>query len=149
METYLSSSLPLPISPPPLLNLLVSRRFLHVAYGGSDQHFLQFITEGRNPSGPTKRRIVFPMIDMNPVMPVRPGHAGLVFASRHEILSDGPWSMFCKPPETGKALWLYLGEYTNVLCGKMTKEEFAIQRDVACVFLFLFFSVRSLNFILG
>jgi len=87
----------------------------------------------RNPSGPTKRRMVFPMFDMNPAMPDQPGHAGLVFASRHEILRDGPWTVFCKPPETGKALWLYLGEYTSELCGKMTREEFRIQRDAVCV----------------
>jgi len=74
--------------------------------------------------------MVFPTLEMNPTMPIQPGHAGLLFTSRQEILSNGPWTVFCKPPETGKALWLYLGEYANVLCGKMTKEEFGIQSDV-------------------
>ena len=134
MKAHLPSSPPLPISPPPLLDLLVPRKFLRLVYGGSDQHFLQYIPATKNPSGPTKRNVVFPMLDMNPTMPIQPGHAGLVFASRHEILTNGPWTVFCKPPETGKALWLYLGEYTNVLCGKMTKEEFGIQRDVVCFF---------------
>ena len=77
---------------------------------------------------------MFPTLVMDPAMPIQPGHAGLMFPSRHEKLLNGPWTVFCKPPETGKALWLYLGEYTKALCGKLTAEEFRIQRDVVCFF---------------
>jgi hypothetical protein len=99
-------------------------------YGGSDQHFLQFILPSRNPSAVEKRRVVFPMFDMNPSMPSAPGEPGLVYASRHEILEDPPWTLFCKDPAAKKAVWRYLGEYECKLCGKMSAELFRSQRPV-------------------
>lgn len=42
------------------------------------------------------RLIVWPMHSMNPSMPLFPGEPGIVFASRHEILQQPPWSLFGK-----------------------------------------------------
>ncbi|KDR85968.1 hypothetical protein GALMADRAFT_235162 [Galerina marginata CBS 339.88] len=125
VRQYLQSAKTLKITPPPL-DLQVPRMFLRLAYGGSDQHFVQYIHSDMNPSGPVQRRIVFPMLDMNPAMPSRPGEPGLVFASRHEILENPPWTLFCKPSPS-PAVWLYLGEYESALCGKMTAEQFKSQ----------------------
>ncbi|KDR75435.1 hypothetical protein GALMADRAFT_249491 [Galerina marginata CBS 339.88] len=119
---YLKSSSTLTITPPPL-DLDVPRAFLRVTYGGSDQHWLQFIPASRNPSGPHQRRIVFPKQELNPAMPTAPGEPGLIFASRHEILSNPPWMVFRKGPKA-PAVWRYLGEYECVLCGTMTAEQF-------------------------
>ncbi|PPQ75507.1 hypothetical protein CVT26_015839 [Gymnopilus dilepis] len=126
IKEYIGTSKRLTINPPPL-DLEVPRTFLRLAYGGSDQHFLQFIPKEKNPSGPHRRRIVFPMLDMNPAMPSEPGEPGLVFASRHEILSNPPWSLFCKHSKSAPAVWRYLGDYENTLCGTMTAEEFKAQ----------------------
>ncbi|KAF8957574.1 hypothetical protein BDZ97DRAFT_1762834 [Flammula alnicola] len=127
-DMYLQGAKALEISPPPL-DLEVPRKFLRLAYGGSDQHFLQFIQAGKNPSRTGLRRLVWPMLDLNPSMPSSPGEPGLVFASRHEILSNPPWTVFCKR-SNAKALWLYLGEYENVLGGKMTAEQFRSQSKI-------------------
>lgn len=120
---YLNACKPLNITPPPS-SLCVPRKFLRQMYGGSDQQFLQFISPTRNPSGRKKRRIVFPMIDINPSMPSAPGDPGLVYASRHEILEDPPWTLFCKDSAAKQAVWRYLGEYESELCGKMSAELF-------------------------
>ncbi|KAF9525904.1 hypothetical protein CPB83DRAFT_908867 [Crepidotus variabilis] len=124
-KIYLGETPTLKVDPPPVY-VEISRDFLRVCYGGSNQQFLQYIQPERNPSGNFKRRIVFPMLDMNPAMPAAPGEPGLVFASRHEILEDGPWTLFVKRnPKI--AIWLYLGEYICELCGKMTAEQFRAQ----------------------
>ncbi|KJA24212.1 hypothetical protein HYPSUDRAFT_537479 [Hypholoma sublateritium FD-334 SS-4] len=122
-ETYLVSSTPLTINPPPL-KLEVPRKFLRVAYGGSDQHFLQYIPAETNPSGPGRRCIMFPTLALNPLMPSTPGMHGLVFASRREILNSGTWTVFCKRSNAKPAVWLYVGEYENTLAGTMKAEEF-------------------------
>lgn len=75
-----------------------------------------------NPSGPFKRRLVFPMLESNPLMPTQPGHPGLLYTPRHEILSDGPWTLFGRL--SSEPFWDYLGEYTNEICGKMTAVQF-------------------------
>jgi hypothetical protein len=52
-------------------------------------------------------------------------------ASRHEILEDPLWILFCKDPAAKKAVWRYLGEYYECkLCGKMSAELFRSQRPV-------------------
>jgi hypothetical protein len=104
-------------------------------YGGSDQQFLQYISPSRNPSGQKKRRIVFPMFDMNPSMPSAPGEPGLVYASRHEILEHPPWTLFSKDAAAKKAVWRYLGEYENELCGEMSPEMFRNQQLVVSQYL--------------
>jgi hypothetical protein len=63
------------------------------------------------------------MLEFNPLMPSRPGDPGLLYSPRHEILSDGPWTLFGKL--SSEALWDYLGEYNNEICGKMTAVQFA------------------------
>ncbi|TFK23032.1 hypothetical protein FA15DRAFT_493930 [Coprinopsis marcescibilis] len=127
MEHYLQGTPTLTIDPQPS-GVYVPRKFLRLAYGGSDQHFLQYIQPDRNPSGRTLRNMVLPMLDMNPAMPLRPGEPGLMFASRHEILSNEPWSLFCHHLSSKKAVWRYLGEYESVLVGKMTATQFKAQR---------------------
>jgi len=74
--------------------------------------------------------MVFPKFDVNPSMPSAPGEPGLVYASRHEILKDPPWSVFFKDRTMKKAVWKYLGEYESKLCGKMSPELFRSQRPV-------------------
>lgn len=104
IETYLQSLSPLAIFPPPL-DIEVSRAFLHAAYGGSDRTWLQHIPAQRNPSDRSRgRQIVFPMLSLNPAMPSRPGMPGLIFASRHEILEDPPWTVFCKRSDAAPAV---------------------------------------------
>lgn len=136
---YLADAPDLLIKPPPS-DLHVARTFLRLAYGGSDQQFLQYILAERNPStnqGDSKtkakrdgkRRLVFPMPNMNPAMPVIPGHSGLLFASRHEVLENPPWGVFRRHLDGKTATWLYLGEYESKLVGKMTKEEFSAQKE--------------------
>ena len=125
-ETYLVSSTPLAIDPPPL-TLEIPRKFLRLTYGGSDQHFLQYISAETNPSGPERRRLMFPTLALNPLMPSAPGMHGLVFASRREILNNGIWTVFCKRSTATPAVWLYVGEYENTLAGKMKAEEFSQQ----------------------
>lgn len=87
--------------------------------------FLQ--TFKTNPSGTRTRRVVFPRLDLNPNIPSRPGEPGLIFASRHEILENPPWTLFVKLRNETPAVWLYLGEYKCTLSGKMTAEQFAGQ----------------------
>lgn len=136
---YLADAPDLLIKPPPS-DLHVARTFLRLAYGGSDQQFLQYILAERNPGGVQgdskskargdgKRRLVFPMPNMNPAMPVIPGHSGLLFASRHEVLENPPWGVFRRHLDGKTATWLYLGEYESKLVGKMTKDEFSAQKE--------------------
>ncbi|KAF5322664.1 hypothetical protein D9619_002219 [Psilocybe cf. subviscida] len=138
---YLHSAKPFVITPPPM-TLEIPRAFLRLAYGGSDQQFVQSIPAARNP-GPSftvnsegvkvpkdKRRLVFPMLHLNPSMPSSPGAPGLVFASRHEILHNPPWTLFCKRKNEKPAVWLYLGEYESELVGKLTPEQFMAQSEV-------------------
>ncbi|KAF9481102.1 hypothetical protein BDN70DRAFT_992137 [Pholiota conissans] len=127
-DTYLQNAETFEIQPPPL-DLEVPRKFLRITYGGSDQHFLQYIQADRNPSGPYLRRVVYPMLDLNPSMPSLPGEPGLVFASRHELLSNPPWTLFCKRVKD-KAIWSYLGEYECTLVGSMTANDFQAQSSV-------------------
>lgn len=128
IRTYLQGIKPYPIEPKPD-PVHVPRKFLRLAYGGSDQQFLQFITPERNPSGSVKRRMVLPMLDMNPAMPRFPGQPGLLFASRHEVL-EGPWTVFCRRLDSKEATWRYLGEYESELVGKMTAQQFNDQTSV-------------------
>lgn len=67
-------------------------------------------------------------------MPSQPGDPGLVFASRHEILSNPPWTLFCKRVKK-KTVWWYLGEYECVRVGTMTADDFKAQPIIVCIFL--------------
>jgi hypothetical protein len=114
-----------PISPSPL-KTEVPRAFLRATFGGADQQFLQIFRKDKHPKGAIMRRVVFPQFGLNPAMPSRPGQPGLVFASRHEILENPPWSVFRKRlSDSGKAAWLYLGDYESELMGKMSRKEFS------------------------
>ncbi|KAF8182322.1 hypothetical protein BJ912DRAFT_1145231 [Pholiota molesta] len=124
-DMYLQGAQTLEIYPPPL-DLEVPRKFLRESYGGSDQQFLQFTKPEMNPFGPFIRRLVFPELNLNPSMPSQPGDPGLVFASRHEILSNPPWTLFCKRVKV-KAIWWDLGEYECVRVGTMTADDFKAQ----------------------
>ncbi|KAF9472881.1 hypothetical protein BDN70DRAFT_886459 [Pholiota conissans] len=126
VENYLKSSPDLDIIPPPL-DLEVSRVFLRVNYGGSDMQFLQHFHADKNPSGNVIRQVVFPQLGLNPYMPSSPGKSGLIFASRHEIVENPPWTVFRRNKE--KAVWRYLGEYESVIVGVITPEQFRSQLD--------------------
>jgi len=115
----------LPISPSPL-KTEVPRAFLRATFGGAEQQFLQIFRKDKHAKGAIVRRAVFPKFGLNPAMPSQPGQPGLVFASRHEILENPPWSVFRKRlSASGKAVWLYLGDYESELMGKMSGEEFS------------------------
>ncbi|KIK01843.1 hypothetical protein K443DRAFT_132155 [Laccaria amethystina LaAM-08-1] len=129
-DTYMKSYKPLTLTPPPI-PLTVPRKLLRLAYGGSDQQFLQFVQPNANPSSSTLRRMVWPQIEMNPLMPSIPGHPGIVFASRHEILENPPWTVWCRCLESPTAMWSYLGEYESELCGEMSAEQFRDQPQKA------------------
>uniref|UniRef100_A0A8H7Y9A5 DUF6697 domain-containing protein n=1 Tax=Psilocybe cubensis TaxID=181762 RepID=A0A8H7Y9A5_PSICU len=122
-KEYLQSSNALIVSPSPD-TLLVPRKYLRLIYGGSDQQFFQYIQDNLNPSGKEKRRMVFPQLESNPSMPMRPGQPGLLYSSRYELLHGSyPWTVFCKP-DASKALWLYLASQYNGQESK-TKIEWA------------------------
>jgi hypothetical protein len=127
IEAHLQDAPKYTPSPPPT-PFSVPRIVMRLSYGGSDQHLIQYIAADKNPSGNKKRRLVYPMPDMNPAMPMIPGESGLLFASRPELVKDkqGPWSVFRRER---KARWVYLGEYENTLVGKMTKEQFCWQKE--------------------
>lgn len=124
---YLAGAPDLLIKPPPI-TLQVKREFIRLAYGGSDMQLLQTISAERNPTARKQRRLVFPLFQMNPAMPVVPGETGIMFASRPELLSDGPWGLFRRHLDGRTAVWLYLGEYECRVVGKMSKEDFCAQK---------------------
>jgi len=134
-----------PISPSPVTTE-VPRAFLRAVYGGSDQHFLQIFRKNKHPAGVIERRVVFPQFALNPAMPSVPGQPGLVFASRHEILDNPPWSVFRKVSGSGQAVWLYLGDYESELVGKMTAKEFSdLATSVSrCGFIITFYRTLDL-----
>lgn len=122
LKKHLNSAPTLPIHPPPL-KIRFKRVPFAEYYGGSYQHFLQFIPANRNPSGNTKRNLVFPQPLHNPALPVRPGEPGLIFASRHEVADGSPWSLFVKR-DPSVALWTYFGDYKGEVCGQLTSGQF-------------------------
>ncbi|KAJ7208857.1 hypothetical protein GGX14DRAFT_110327 [Mycena pura] len=125
VDMYLNIVPDLEIDRTPGVDLFVSRKFLRVKFGGSDQHFIAHF----GPTGDSNRRraVVFPRPDLNPFLPSRPGAAGLTFASRLKITQDGPWTLFCKDEPSGVALWRYMGEYKNRKCGSITGKQFTSQ----------------------
>ncbi|KAJ6627718.1 hypothetical protein B0H10DRAFT_358414 [Mycena sp. CBHHK59/15] len=126
VAAYLDGAKPFKIYPPPKDSLYVSRAFLRVNFGGNDQHFVVHFksTDGRSGRG---RAVVFPKPDLNPCLPRSPGAPGLIFASRHEIISNPPWALFCRDKPSGEAVWRYMGDYENGICGQMTVEQFNAQ----------------------
>jgi len=139
----------LPIFPTPL-ETEVPRAFLVSAYGGASQQWLQIFRKDKHPKGAIERRVVFPQFGLNPAMPSAPGHPGLMFASRHEILEHPPWTMFRKGSGSGGAVWLYLGDYECELVGKMTGTEFSglAMSASSCLYLNLIYSWISNSFFL-
>ena len=135
-----------PIFPNPL-KIEVPRAFLRAAYGGAAQQWLQIFRKDKHPKGAIERRVVFPQFGLNPAMPNAPGHPGLMFASRHEILENPPWTVFRKGlTDSGKAVWLYLGDYECELVGMMTAQEFSsLAISVSSFFFFRSFSLGSLT----
>lgn len=146
IKRYLSGAVPLIITPAPPKSLHIPRKLLRITYGGSDQQFVAHCDVNKSPfsrraSDQSQRHIVFPVPDLNPYMPTSPGDTGLIFASRHEVLEDPPWSVFRRVRES-PAVWEYQGEYLCTLCGKMTASEFSSQRIEVCfpcLFLSFFF----------
>ncbi|KAH6897896.1 hypothetical protein BKA70DRAFT_744804 [Coprinopsis sp. MPI-PUGE-AT-0042] len=133
VDGYLSSTPFLTITPPALCPV-VPRNFVLLAYGGgSAGECVQLVEAKRNVSAnptPRMRRIFWPKVTMNPSMPRFPGAPGLVFGSRHDILHDGPWSVFCPNVTNGSRehkRWTYLGEYESEIVGQLTAEEFRSQ----------------------
>ncbi|CAA7270712.1 unnamed protein product [Cyclocybe aegerita] len=115
------------ISPPSSI-FEVPRAFLRVQYGGSDQQFLQYFrAEKGNLSSPIIRRLVFAQPNMNPDMPSSPGAPGMIYASRHEIVQNPPWTVFYKST-LKPALWTYVGEYESVVSGQLSAAQFSSQK---------------------
>jgi hypothetical protein len=81
------------------------------------------------------------MLELNPSMPAYPGGPGLIFASRHEILESLPWTLFAKRLKPKCAVWEYLGEYRNIICGKMNAGQFASQRKAVDTFILLLINI--------
>lgn len=127
VNSYLKSARTLKIHPPHL-DARIKRVPFARSYGGNPQHFLQYIPAENNPSGRVKRRVIFPQPEMNPSVPSSPGEPGLIFASRHEILKNPPWTLFvkCNPRV---AVWTYMGEYESVICGRLEADKFGALSD--------------------
>ena len=130
MSLHLRGCSDLKCDPPPL-PALASRPFLAHQYGGSSRHFVVTFPAGKNPSSVNgirhARHVLFPRRDMNPAMPQEAGAAGLLFASRHEMLSNPPWTVFIRmnPDARGLVQWKYFGEYECTRSAPMTPVEFA------------------------
>ncbi|KAJ7472917.1 hypothetical protein B0H11DRAFT_2282735 [Mycena galericulata] len=125
VDQYLHGFQDLDIDPAPRDTFYVSRKFLRLEFGGSDQHFIAHFTPT---DGSDKgRAVVFPQPDLNPFLPPRPGATGLIFASRLEITQSSPWALFCKDKPSGEAVWRYMGDYENTECGVTTAEQFQRQ----------------------
>lgn len=92
----------------------------------------------------TPRAAVFAQPGQNPFLPPHPGARGLLFASRHEVLSEIHMLFVKLEPRTkGTPAWEYRGDYESTLSAKMTPAEFKIQKyDVSNLF-FLTQVVRS------
>ncbi|KAH6893886.1 hypothetical protein BKA70DRAFT_1439759 [Coprinopsis sp. MPI-PUGE-AT-0042] len=130
VNAYLSLTPTLTISPPASCPA-VPGDFVRFAYGGRNMLGVQFVDANRNISSdptPRMRRIFWPTITTNPSMPQHPGAPGLLIGSQHDILHDGPWTVFC-PDMTNKKhkRWIYLGEYESEIVGQLTAEEFSSQ----------------------
>ncbi|KAJ7636652.1 hypothetical protein FB45DRAFT_1024750 [Roridomyces roridus] len=125
INSYLVDTPNLDITPPPLSDLYVSRKFLSSHYGGNPMYFVvDFSLERKG------RKAVFPEVYLNPLLPDQPGAPGLIYASREEIIDGTPWAVFCKK-QSGKvpAVWRYMGDYVNERCGEPTPEEVRAQDD--------------------
>jgi hypothetical protein len=127
---HLKGAIALVLDPTPNL-FKFPRRFLRMSYGGSDQHFIAFISPDKNPSStpanPIRRRMVFPMPEVNPDMPNQPGAPGLILCSIPDLVENSPWSLF-RRVQPSPACWEYMGSYKNTVSAKMTGEEFTKQR---------------------
>jgi hypothetical protein len=131
---YVGDTPDLAIHPAPLVALYVPRRFLREEFGGSDQQLLQYL---RPTDGSARgRSLVFPQPNLNPFLPPHPGAAGLVFASRTEIVDSTPWALFCKDNPSGAAVWRYMGDYRSEVRGQPTVEQVRSQKPEVCVLSF-------------
>lgn len=129
VDMYLRDAEDFVIDPAPTDTPYVSRKFISLRFGGNEQHFI-----ARFKPADGSRAVVFPQADLNPFLPMRPGAAGLIFASRREV-TEGPWSLFCKDKPSGEAVWRYMGDYENHICGRPTPEQFQRQTpEVRAVF---------------
>ncbi|KAG6855727.1 hypothetical protein H0H87_011601 [Tephrocybe sp. NHM501043] len=117
---YLEGASALTINPPPS-PFIFTRQFLNNIYGGSVQEFL---AHSRDKS----RLFIFPTSDVNPWMPTAPGSPGLLLTCRKAMLKER-CTLVSRVQTEPMAKWMYYGEYHCVVVGKMTKEEFASQRQ--------------------
>ncbi|KAJ3500303.1 hypothetical protein NLJ89_g9860 [Agrocybe chaxingu] len=116
----------LEISPAPS-TLSVPRAFLCAAYGGPFMSLTQELNF-KKPADKTGsiRIAIYPKPDMNPKTPNIPGASGFLYASREDVITSAPFSLFykaCKAP----VQWKYLGEYKTEVYGKMSGNSFASQ----------------------
>ncbi|KIM36909.1 hypothetical protein M413DRAFT_282123 [Hebeloma cylindrosporum] len=99
------------------------RIFLSTVYGGgTNPQFLQIFRKDKDPKGAIERRAVFLQPGSNPSVPSAAGQPGLVFAWRHKILENAPWSVFRKGLSGSGEV--YLGDYRCEMVGKMSPMEF-------------------------
>ncbi|KIK71434.1 hypothetical protein GYMLUDRAFT_334791 [Collybiopsis luxurians FD-317 M1] len=102
----------------------IRRDTLRLAYGMSDQQMIVRIKPERNPvpinaSRRQERKLIFPLLERNPLMPAKPGKPGVLFTARPEAqMRFERCSMFTKAQRDG-ALWGYLGEYKCYSKGKI------------------------------
>ncbi|KAF8217406.1 hypothetical protein K438DRAFT_1924915 [Mycena galopus ATCC 62051] len=127
-DIYLANLPELQIQPPAQANFYVSRRFLLDKFRVLNQTFLGYFKPTNDSEH--RRGAIFPQPGLNPFLPQAPGAAGLIFASRFEIIVDHelPWALFCKHKSAGgKIVWRYMGDYRNRHCGDLTAEQFKSQ----------------------
>lgn len=100
-------------------------------YGTNTQHFIGYLKVRG-----ARRHAVLAQPGQNPYLPTVPGASGLLFASRHEVLSC-VHMLFVRlepqPKETPE--WEYRGDYRSTLSAKMTADEFKMQRHDVSGFL--------------
>jgi hypothetical protein len=119
---YIDTVLPFAITPAPQQHP-VKRKFIAEKYGGNRQCFIQKGKAELNPTARETRFMVFPNIELNPLLPQIPGHAGLLFASRRDLFDEPPVKTLFVKADEAKNLWLYLGEYKFFLCQEKIAED--------------------------
>ncbi|KAG5636697.1 hypothetical protein H0H81_007126 [Sphagnurus paluster] len=119
VSRFLKGTGPLEINPLPSTEPLVTREFLNKTYGAST---FMLLTHSSDHS----RRFIFPTADINPQMPMWPGHPGLLLSCRKAMIRH-PHSLFSRTQLKPFAGWMYLGEYESVVAGQLSIGDFTGQ----------------------
>ena len=129
LDQYLATAPTFMINPP-ASSTIFCRPLIHKIHGGNPRAFV--VRRSRD----GRRRFIFPMKAVNPYMPTRPGHPGLLLSGRHEMLQK-KWTFFHRV-RTNPSRYLYLGEYRHTLARPLSSDEFTRQERTVSFIVKLF-----------